>query len=435
MILIAGAGISGLSLAFFLRQQGKEFLLLDPADSAGGKIRTLKKNGFLLDTGPNTLLADEEVMHFLEAAGLSPEIEFPEALSSKRFIYRNGRFHGLSGHPLSLFLSPLLSWKGKLRILRERWISPSPDAGESLAAFVTRRFGAEALDWLASPVQYGIHAADPEKLLVADAFPALWKMEQEFGSVLKGLGASGKAKRARTLNFKGGMQTLPDTLARIAGDKLRLNTGLIRVEKSKTGWNCLLSTAEGNRWQEAESIVFCMPAPQASGILAASGLTASAELAAVKYNPMAMAHMVFRQKSEAEFPGFGGLVPASAGFKTAGAIWTSSIFSNRQPKGYLLLTAFYGGALRTEVSSKTEEDIEAILQEENVKLYGRKADSFANIEIWKEGIPQYDAERRKAEKAVNGLEAEKLWFLANWKGGIGLSDCIRNAAVLAGKLG
>jgi oxygen-dependent protoporphyrinogen oxidase len=174
-----------------------------------------------------------------------------------------------------------------------------------------------------------------------------------------------------------------------------------------------------------------MPAPEAARILDDSGLNASEELSSVRYNPMTVAHMAFRKKGPDEFKGFGGLVPAAANFKTAGAIWTSSVFHHRQPDDFHLLAAFYGGALRPESASLTKEDTESVLQEENIVLYGRSADYFLNVEQWKEGIPQYDQARRDAENAVKELSAQRLYFLANWKGGIGLSDCIRNAARLA----
>jgi oxygen-dependent protoporphyrinogen oxidase len=178
-----------------------------------------------------------------------------------------------------------------------------------------------------------------------------------------------------------------------------------------------------------------MPAPEAGAVLAASGFSRQAEaLKGVHYNPMAMAHMAFSKQSEKEFAGFGGLVPAAAGFRSAGAIWTSSLFEGRQPKEQHLLTAFYGGALRPEAAGKTKEEIEAVLQEENQILYGRKADFFPHTEIWQQGIPQYDAGRRQAEEMVDAMKTEGVFFLANWKGGIGLSDCIRNAAMLAKNL-
>ncbi len=436
MILIAGAGISGLALGFSLQEKGIDFRIVDPAEIPGGKISTIQKEGFLLDTGPNTLLADQVVMDFLHRLGLSEEIIFPEAQSSKRFIFRNGRFHGLSNHPLSLAFSPLLHFWDKLRIWKERNVLASENANESFAAFVRRRFGEAALNWLAMPVQYGIHAADPEKLLVKDAFASLARMEDEHGSVLRGLMKSGNGARPKTLNFKNGMQSLSSGLANALGKNLKLRTELKSLEKTDSGWLCTLVSAEGSvQIQRFDKVVFCMPAPQAAKVLHDSGFVEMGlKLSEIRYNPMAVAHMAFRKTNKKEFQGFGGLVPAAAGFKSAGAIWTSSIFSNRAPADVHLLAGFFGGALQGSVAAMSEYEIKEVLQAENPGLYGRMAESFPNVKIWKEAIPQYDMDRRNVVEWLQSNTPSGILFLANWKAGVALSDCIRNAIEMAGAL-
>jgi len=433
VILIAGAGISGLALGFSLQEKGIDFQIVDPAEIAGGKISTIQKEGFLLDTGPNTLLADQIVMDFLDQLGLSEEIIFPEAQSSKRFIFRNGRFHGLSNHPLSLAFSPLLTIWDKLRIWKERNVPAGENANESFAAFVRRRFGEAALNWLAMPVQYGIHAADPEKLLVKDAFASLARMENEHGSVLRGLMKSGDGARPKTLNFKNGMQSLSAGLANALGKNLKLRTELKSLEKTDSGWLCRLISAEGSvQIQRFDKVVFCMPAPQAAKVLHESGFVEMGlKLSEIHYNPMVVAHMTFRKTHKKEFQGFGGLVPAAAGFKSAGAIWTSSIFSNRAPADVHLLAGFFGGALQGGVSGMSEYEIKDVLQAENPGLYGRKAESFPNIKIWKEAIPQYDMDRRNVVEWLESNTPSGIFFLANWKAGVALSDCIRNGIEMA----
>lgn len=432
MILIAGAGISGLSLAFELKKRGKDFLLIDPSSEAGGKIRTIIKDGYQMDTGPNTLLADDGIMAFLEELGLKNEIEFPTDLSSKRFIFRNGKFHGISPHPLSLLGTGLISWSGKFRLWQERNIPPASVENESLAAFVRRRFGAEVLDWIASPVQYGIHAANPEELILSDAFPLLAGLEKEYGSIIRGLQRRKSGGRPQTLSFKGGMQTLSRKLSESAADKLILDTHLIKASKEGSGWSCVLEKEGVYEQLFADALVVCMPAPEAAVFCRNSGLD---ELASgfekIRYNPMAVAHMVFSDTGKKDFQGFGGLVPAAAGFRSAGSIWVSSIFQGRNPVGNHLLAGFLGGALQREVADMDENTLMEIIQTENAQLYGRKATAFPDITIWKEGIPHYNLQRRKAEEMLTENRPEGIFFLGNWKGGIGLADCIRNAGKLA----
>lgn len=432
MILIAGAGISGLSLGFRLMKKQTDFTLIEEAGSAGGKIRTVHRDGFQMDTGPNTLLADTAVMDFLKEAGLEQYIQLPASISNKRFIFRNGRFNGLSAHPLSLALSPLISWIGKYRIWQEQKITSQSTTGESFAAFVRRRFGEEALQWIATPVQYGIHAANPEHLLAEDAFPSLLRLEKEFGSVIRGLQKTKGSGRAQTLSFQGGMQTLAQRLAEKLGDRLQTETSLQKIGQADGGWNCLLRKKGQLETIHAEKLVLCLPAPQAACLMQNSGFSEMASLLnRIQYNPLTVAHMVFHANSEKEFQGFGGLVPPASGLHSAGAIWASSVFSGRAPAGKHLLAGFFGGALHPEAASLTSDQIRALLQQENPVLYGRQAEHFPDITSWKEAVPSYNQERRDAVHRLEKITPENLWFLSNWKGGIGLADCIRNASVLA----
>ena len=134
------------------------------------------------------------------------------------------------------------------------------------------------------------------------------------------------------MNFKNGMQSLSAGLASALGKNLKLRTELKSLKKTDSGWLCRLISAEGSvQIQRFDKVVFCMPAPQAAKVLHESGFVEMGlKLSEIRYNPMAVAHMTFRKTHKKEFQGFGGLVPAAAGFKSAGAIWTSSIFSNRR---------------------------------------------------------------------------------------------------------
>ena len=435
MILIAGAGISGLSMAFHLKRKGIPFLLVDPSAEAGGKIRTISRDGFRMDTGPNTLLADQEILDFLKDAGLEAQIQYPLAISKMRYLFRNGKFHGLAPDPLSFLFSPLLSWKGKWRIWQERNIPGISPENESFADFVRRRFGSEALDWIASPVQFGIHAADPEELLVSDAFPALIQKEKEFGSLLKAMNHSGSARRAETISFFGGMQVLSLKLAEHAGKSLILNTVLEGVRKENGTWSCRLAEGKKSYEVRADQVVFCMPAPEAAEVFRNSGFHQLAEeLSRIRYQPLAVAHMVFPSVKKKEFRGFGGLIPAAAGFQSAGSIWASSLFPDRAPAGMHLLAAFYGGALRPELLHMQSGEVVELLQRENPAIYGRQASLFPDVSIWKQAIPSYDLHRKLAVAGIQKANEPGVFFLANWQGGAGLADCIRNAGKLAWQL-
>lgn len=432
MIAIIGAGISGLTLAYQLEKAGKSYQLFEASETPGGNIKTLIKNGFLMDSGPNTLLADDQILAFLGEIGLADEIIFPDPKSKNRFIYRNGKFHGLGSNPSSLLFTNLISWKSK-RVIFSEWTNKSKgNENESFAEFVRRRFNQEILDWMATPIEYGIHAADPEKLIMEAAFPSLIKIELEFGSILKGLVKSKGASRAKSINFQSGMQTLTDALASHS-KSLNLGFSVKQVVPSGKEW---IVQFENSNQQEivAEEVVFCIPACRAAAILNASQDLAQ-ELSKIHYNPMAMVHRSFSENESAfHFHGFGGLIPPKAGLFSVGSIWSSSVFSNRAPNGKRLIAQFAGGGLRPEIVNLTSAEIEKSLDEESARLYKLSNSEIQNTAIWPEAIPQYDRDWLLATQQIERITPNGIHFLANWKGGVSVADCIRNAFALAEKL-
>ncbi len=205
-----------------------EVLVLEESDRVGGKIQTLQRAGFRIEAGPNGFLDSKPA-----ALDLSREIGLAEQLTAasevsgrNRFLFLHGRLHKLPGSLFSFLTSRLVSWRAKWRILTERWRSPRLDpADESIASFAARRVGPEIAATLADAFVTGIYAGDPTLLSVQSCFPRLVDWERQHGSVLRGLAAvrkqrraearargEGTPSRARLWSFREGLGLLIDTL-------------------------------------------------------------------------------------------------------------------------------------------------------------------------------------------------------------------------------
>lgn len=433
MIVIVGGGISGLTLAWHLQKMEKPYMLLEGSPRFGGHIETQVENGLVMDTGPNTLLADEVVQDFVQKLGLKNEVLFPNPVAKNRFIYRNGRLHGLSPSPFSLLTTKLISYKSKWKIWNERNVEARHLPNETLADLVRRRFDPELLDWVVSPIQAGIFAADPEELMVADAFPKMVEWEKKYGSIVKGMMKSGGGNRAKTLNFKEGMQALPKQIAGQLSNAISL-APVQSIKSKNEKWR--VEWVENSITKEvlADQVVCCLPSYQAASLFTDFSAVASC-LLQIEYADMAMVHTAVNQ-TDTSFPfaGFGGLIPQRAGFVCSGSIWASSVFENRAPDGTHLLAQFAGGAMRPEVSLWSDVEILKRINEENRTLFQIENPEYQKITQWKNGLPQYNLKRKTAVENLDKITPAGIHFLSNWKGGIGLSDCIRNAIALSSQL-
>ncbi|MFM8790228.1 MAG: protoporphyrinogen oxidase, partial [Chthoniobacterales bacterium] len=184
-VVVIGAGLTGLSAAVRLRARGVGVTVLESSSQPGGPVRSENDGGFLVEHGPNSMMTtDASVAEFLQSLGLESDIVEPQA--KKRFLVRKGRPLALPLGPTSALTTPLFSLAGKLRVLAEPFVGRGAADDESLASFVARRLGPEALDYAVEPFVAGIYAGDPEKLSARWAFPKLWNLEREQGSLIRG---------------------------------------------------------------------------------------------------------------------------------------------------------------------------------------------------------------------------------------------------------
>ncbi|MEO0471567.1 MAG: protoporphyrinogen oxidase, partial [Bacteroidota bacterium] len=213
MIVIIGAGITGLVLGHYLQKAGKDFRILEASQRSGGNMQTQQIGPYLLEAGPNSLIMNDAFFALLQELNLEKEIQYADPQAKNRYVLRGGQYKKLPAGPPSLIFSKTFSLQAKRQILGERHKKAQHIPDESVDHFFRRRLGDEITDYAVYPFISGIYAGDPKQLLIAEAFPQLTEWEKDFGSILKGF-IKGRTPQQHkgTFSFKNGLKSLTERL-------------------------------------------------------------------------------------------------------------------------------------------------------------------------------------------------------------------------------
>ncbi len=440
-IAIIGGGISGLTLAWYLQKSGVAYDLFEADTRPGGNLRSwATPEGYLLETGPNSLQLSAELEELLADLGLTDQIQDAAAVSQLRYVLRDGRYQALPGSPPALLTSGFFSLKAKWQLLKEFRQPAAPiDETETVAHFFRRRFGPEIVDYAVNPFMAGIYAGDPEKLLINKTFKQLPALEQAHGSVLRGLMKAGKsAGRRRIITLQNGIQTIADTLAARLSS-YQPGTAVSAVSRATDGsYQLELKSARGFEAAPGYShLALALPAYAAAPLLEPLFPAAATALAAVHYPPMTAVFSAYDRAAVAHpLNGFGALHPKVENAYAAGSVWTSSIFPQRVPAGQVLFTTFVGGTQYEAAARQPEAAQLAAVHAELSKFYGiTGAPRWQGRYAWPRSIPQFDQAIVGAHAAADALETEQIIAVANWRVGVSVPDCIRHARLAAEALG
>ncbi|KFE65278.1 protoporphyrinogen oxidase [Hyalangium minutum] len=454
VIAVIGGGISGLTLTHCLRSRGKDALLLEASSRLGGNIETRQRDGFLIETGPNSFLDREPATRELAAGvGVEDRIRSADPAAKARYLYTRGRLRPVPSSPPAFLKSDILPLGARLRVMAELFTGRAPEGvDESLAAFGRRHLGPAATAVLLDAVQTGIYAGNMETLSVDATFPQLTKLEREHRSLILGAirsqkaqrkalpaGAAGSPEKLRgTLcTFDGGLQTLVDGLARELGPAAHTNAKVEGLQPSHGGWRVSVRENGGQAELLASQVVLATPAFVAAGLMRPLDEPLAALVEGIAYAPIAVVHLGFAPGSTPAPDGFGFLVPGLEKRRLLGAIHASTVFPFRTEGGRVLYTCMVGGARQPDLVKLDEEALVALAREELKELAGVTASpSFTEVIRWTRGIPQYNVGHLERVAAIDA--ALKRWpglhLTGNAYKGVGINDCIRNAFALGDAL-
>jgi oxygen-dependent protoporphyrinogen oxidase len=466
-VCIVGGGVSGLAAAHRLAELQPaaspiEVVLLEASDRLGGTVRTHRREGFLIEGGPDSFISEKpEALALAKRLGLAGRITGTNGRHRRSFVVRGGRlrptpegFQLLAPSRMLPFLTTdIFTWRGKARMALDLVLPRRKGANgrddESLAAFVRRRLGREALERMAQPMVGGIYTADPEALSLRATMPrflemerrdrslilSMWKAGRRAGAEARhGRGASG-ARYSLFLSFDEGVQVLTDALAaRLPPACVRLNTKVasLRPEGGARRWT--LATG-GGETLEADAVCLALPAHAAARLLRDTDDALADELDAIPYASTATVNLAYRR---ADIPhpldGFGFVVPFVERRATLACTFSSVKFPSRAPEGRALLRAFVGGALQPDTFGLDEDRMVEAVRRDLRDLLGVEAPPlFAHVEKWPRSMAQYHlghpARVARIRDAAGRLPA--LALCGNAYEGAGLPDCVRGGEAAA----
>ena len=430
--VIIGGGISGLSTGHFLKKKGVDFVIIESNKKTGGVINSVKKNGFIYENGPNTILNNNSsISKILKEYKLSDKIIKPnKKISSNRYVFHNGKPKAVPNGIMNFLKTPLLSLKSKIKIFTEI-LKPPHKKNTSVLNFISNRFGKEFHDNLIEPFLTGVYAGDTSKMSTKHALKKIWLLEQNYGSVLKGFFKS-KRKSIESINFSSGIDTLTNTISKSLKKNLITNTRVTKIQKNKNRYKI---ETNSNKSFVCENIISSIPAYELKKILFRDDIKTT--LAKIEYNPVGVFHFTFlRSDIKSDLSGFGILTKPSDNKNYLGIIFSSKIFPHICSHEYEVYTVMIGGEKQKKILEKNKKDLKKLLLDDVRTLIdcdGKLQES--NFYLWKKGIPQYNLFQEEIEKSIKVFHSKNKGFhlTGNYYSGVSVSDCIKKADDLVSK--
>lgn len=448
-IVILGAGISGLAAAYWLNKDGLYVTVLEQNTEAGGAMISRKEHDYLVDYGPNSGLETTPLIRqIVDGVGLTDEMIYANEAGNKRYILRDNHLHPLPMTLPAFLKTKLFSTKAKLRLFAEPFIGKSEEGYyQSISQFVTRRLGQEFLDYAINPFVAGVYAGNPDELSVKSAFPKLYRLEEVYGGLIKGMikGAKERKQRAeqskqsaKMFSFKNGMQSFPNAIAKKLEGKINYNCKITKIERLKDVYAISYLQNSEEKKLDADIIISTIPGYIAGNLFREMDATLSNHLEAIYYPPVMVLYLGYKKESIGQpLDGFGFLIPKKENKSYLGAIWSAVIFTNRTEDDKACFTIFIGGARSPELFD-LEKDvlIRKVLNEFHSIMKIKEEPEFITDRMWEKAIPQYNIGYIEHENYFDQFEKINPGIIlsGNYRGGISVGDCIKNSEVVYNKV-
>ncbi len=442
-VLIIGGGISGLSTAWWLARCGIGVEIWEAGERPGGKIRTTREQGYLTERAAGLLVnhrpeIDRLVLESGLEAGKSVQ---PDNLN--RYVLRQGQLVRVPMEAPALMTSNLWSWQTKVRLMSEMLIPRGGHESETVAEFITRRFGREVLETTIEPFIAGTLASDVDQASAQAVLPRLTELERRFGSITMGMLVRRFIRRhrvncAETFSFRNGMSELVDTLGTAPGVKLRSGLKVVSISREGSSWRVVADSTEGRHIMCTPQLVLSIPADNASEVLRETSGELASLVGGIDYAPLAVLHLGFqRNQIRQQLDGTGFLVPRQEGIGFNGNIWMSGLFPERAPEGHALLSTYLGG---TRHPGQLDQDdmtmMENVLSGLSPLMGIRGLPDYVRIDRHPKGLPLYHGDYpARIEQIRHCLEKlPGLHINANYIDGVSVRERIFQSMRTANKV-
>jgi len=460
-IVIIGGGIAGLAAAYHIHEEiaqdvPTECILLESSEKFGGKISTMRFDGFVVERGPDSFISQKpQAIELCKKLGLADRLTGTNPDHSNTYVYLNNKLvtmpDGLSLMIPTKFIpfifSSLFSWLGKIRMGMDLFIPKKKnDDDESLASFVRRRMGEEALQKMAEPMLAGIYASDPELMSINSTFPMFVQTEQKYRSLILGMLArkrqqmnhkakppGGKQPFSLFMTLKNGLDEMVEALVKKSTNiTFRAEAKVTELSFTKRAWSLTLNDGSSI---SSDAVILATPAKIAARLVEQDSPRLANLLNQIRYVSTATVSIGYKKEG---FPhplnGFGFVIPRTEGKRILACTWTSSKFPARVPKEYVMLRCFVGGAMREELAELDEDAIGTMVREELLDLMGIDREPvFLKVFRYNKSNVQYQVGHAALIKSVWAelKSSPGLFVTGSAYTGIGIPDCIRDGTQAA----
>ena len=463
-VAVIGAGIAGLAAAYRIHEAAPDvsLTLYEATSSVGGIVQTVARQGFLIERSADSFITDPpHALDLCRRIGLADELIATSSVGRRALIVRQGKLVPLPEgfvimsprRLMPLLRSPLLSARGKLRVLEEAIVPPrSPYVeDESVAAFARRRFGDEAYERLIQPLVGGIYTGDPEKLSMAATMPRFWEAEIACGSVLRAdqhdrrnaatedEDATSGARYAKFVAPRRGMAALAEAVAEaLPAETVRLDHRVTQIGRGPSGWEVTAANGPHTTRNVFDAVVIAVPAAAAADLVASHSPQLKEMIRGIESAGASIVCLGYRREQVAHpLDAFGFVVPQIEERRILAGSFLSNKFEGRAPQGDVLIRTFVGGVLQPELVDLPDDELVTLVMRELADLLGvHGPPQVVEIARWHGAMPQYHLGHlvrvEKIERLVASLPGLEL--AGNAYSGVGIAPCVRSGEEAAGRV-